>query len=202
MSRTQAQAIGTRVFLTRPEYQRLREMWCAARFGVGYLNHFGACAIHIDTKNEQREFDFHFSVAGERLPFQIAEVLDTGRRRGDEYRDRSDEQVAELHNQRPAQDDSYAARRVREELQAKLNKRYAGAESLHLLLYINLKASSVSWASLAEPAEHEARAFGSVWLVAQDVFCCIHGGLLWPELTGWRAVENASSLSRNSFSSD
>lgn len=187
-----AQELGTETYLTNPRHQRLREMWCAARFGTGYSRHFAPCMLEVELNDEQRDYDFHLQIPEGRLPFQITEVLDKGRRRGDEYRSTNKDQVAKLLDQRPWQSDVYASQRVCEELQSKIEKHYARPDTLHMLLYLNLKASSVSWASLAGPAENEARVFASVWLLTQDVFCCIYSGTVWSGLVGWRGIESAS----------
>ncbi|HEX2541152.1 MAG TPA: hypothetical protein VHM00_08725 [Caldimonas sp.] len=185
----QVQCVGTKAFLTQDRHKRLREMWCAARLALGYSNFIAECVVEIASEDEDREFDFHLCTSGLRLPFQVAEVLDSGRRRGDEYNSQSKEEVAALHNERDFEPSSYAARRVHEELLSKASKHYAGAESLHILLYLNVKASSVAWASLAEGAESAAAHFASVWVVSQDLFCCLRGGSMWPSLAHWRAIE-------------
>lgn len=185
--------IGTTAFVTSSKSQRLREMWCAAKFGLGYSNHFEECSIEIESENENREYDFHLVTEKSRLPFQLAEVLDSGRRRGDEYRQSSREQIVELLNEGPGEGAQYVARRVQEELIAKAGKRYSKPEELHILLYLNLRASSIPWASVAGAAEEAAAPFASVWLVTQDLFCCVHGGTQWHGLVGWRVIENASS---------
>ena len=163
-------------------------MWCAARFAVGYMNGVAECVVDIESEDEGREFDFHLCTVGCRYPFQVAEVLDSERRRGDEYRNHFQEEVESLQNERDFEPASYAARRVQEELVAKAKKHYAGAEGLHILLYLNVKASSVSWVSLADDAEPQARKFASVWLVTQDLYCCLHGGNVWQGLVHWRAI--------------
>lgn len=184
-------SVGTRAFLREAAHQRLREMWCAARFGAGYTKNVEVCEIDIADKDERREFDFHLCEKADCLPFQIAEVLDEGRRRGDEYKSNEFKQVADLHRARPWQDASYAIRRVGEVLQSKLTRYKSGSSTLHMLLYINLKASAVTWASLANGAERQAASFASVWLVTPGDFCCIHGGSRWHGLVGWKKVEDA-----------
>lgn len=191
-------SIGFRAFLREAAHQRLREMWCAARFCTGYAKNFGACEIDIADKDEYREFDFHLCEKDDRLPFQIAEVIDEGRRRGDEYKSNEFEQVAAFHNALPRRDVSYATRRVCAVLQSKLARYKSGCSTLHMLLYINLKASSVTWAGLANGTERQATSFASVWLVAQNDFCCIHSGSRWSGLVGWKLVGDAvSSFGRN-----
>ena len=189
---SQADSVGTKAFLTQRQHNRLREMWCAGRFGRGYESHFGECFVDIDETDEQRDYDFHLLVGSLRLPFQIAEVLDSGRRRGQDYRDYTEDEVAGQLSLLPKGDSAYASARIREALRSKIDKRYAGASSLHILLYLNVNASSVPWASLAEPAAVEAQTFASVWLVTQHLFCCLHGGKQWSGLVGWRAIESAA----------
>jgi hypothetical protein len=186
-----AAELGTAAYLLDNRNQRLREMWCAARFGIGYETHVGECTLEIESEDERREYDFHLRALGSRLPFQIAEVLDSGRRRGDEYRGRTRKQVTEALDRRPSQGDWYAAKRVREALASKNQKYRTGSAGLHMLLYVNIKASSVPWASVANATEHEAKAFASVWLLTQDLFCCIHSGKVWSGFVGWKALDRA-----------
>lgn len=186
-----AVALGTPAFVTGSSSQRLREMWCAAKFGLGYERNVAPCEIDIEELNEQREYDFHLCTDGERLPFQVAEVLDEGRRRGDEYRDRTSDEVNQLHNQRSWKDRGYAGRRVIEELHSKHKTYRSGARTIHMLLYINIKAASVPWASIANAAESESKNFASVWLVTQELICCIHGGDRWVGQVGWMMIEDS-----------
>lgn len=69
--------------------QRLRKMWCAARFAVGIEQHIPACTVLIDHLDDQRSGDFSLRFEGglARL-FEVIEVQRKGRRRGDAYRDR------------------------------------------------------------------------------------------------------------------
>ena len=188
---SQSDEAGTKAYLTQRRHNRLREMWCAGRFSRGYERHLGERSVDIEDADEQREYDFHLIVGSSRLPFQVTEVLDSGRRRGQDYRDFTEDEVADRLNLVPKGNSTYAATRVREELQSKIDKQYAGASSLHMLLYLNLNASSVPWASLAEPAAAEAQTFASVWLVTQHLFCCLHGGKQWFGLAGWFAIDSA-----------
>ena len=47
------------------------------------------------------------------------------------------------YDTRPAQDEDYARRCVQRSLRAKVAKNYAAPQSLHVLLYLNLKAAFV-----------------------------------------------------------
>jgi hypothetical protein len=165
-------------------------MWCAAKFGRAYERHVGACRIEIEERDEQRDHDFHLIVEGRRLPFQVASVHDDGRRLGDDYGGRTKEQVDALLDERPMQTGAYAVERVRSGLRAKRDKNYAGAGSLHLLLYLNVNAWSVMWPDLVAMAKVEGAGFASVWVMSEHVVCCIaHSGNTWPVLpAGWLEV--------------
>ena len=188
----QASQVGTLAFLTERRHSRLKEMWCAARFGQGYALRYAPCNVEIEEFDEQREYDFHLHALGQRLPFQIAEVLNAGRKRGDEYRSQSIEAVAELHNASQPLDQHFAIARIRDELGAKVRKQYAGASDLHILLYINLHVQSLPWLELQIDLQTTAQTFASVWLLTQDFFSCVHGGNFWQPTNGWLQSENAS----------
>jgi hypothetical protein len=189
---SQAGAVGTSDFIVKREHNRLREMWCAARLGVGFNTNFSPCQVDIEERDEQREYDFHLCVNGKRLPFQIVEVLDQDRRRDHEYRNLTEEERRQLEQARGKEVASYAAERIRQELQRKIRKHYAAAHELHVLIYLNVNASAVAWASIAGPTEPEVKTFASVWVITQDIFCCIHGGSTWHGLVGWKRI-NAES---------
>ena len=61
-------------------------MWCAAHFARGYERRYGECYVWISDEDEQTDADFHLEIAGIRHPFQVTELMQPGRRRGDECR--------------------------------------------------------------------------------------------------------------------
>lgn len=174
--------------VTKRTHQRWREMWCASRFGLGFRERFGDCEIEIDDVDEQRDFDFHLRFEGDRLPFQVATVLDKGRRPGDEYKTGTRAEIKGWYDTRPAQDEDYARRCVQRSLRAKVAKNYAAPQSLHVLLYLNLKAAGVPWVVLAEACKVDARRFASVWVTTDHYLCCLHGGTRWVTPPGWWSI--------------
>ena len=187
----QASQVGTVAYLTERRHSRLKEMWCAAQFGQGYSLRYETCSVEIEEVDEQREYDFHLHALGRRLPFQSAEVLSEGRKRGDEYRSQSVEKVAEILNASQSLDEQVAISRIHEELEAKVRKRYAGASALHILLYINLPVQALPWFELQIGLQSTAQTFASVWLLTQGFFSCVHGGDFWQPTDGWLQSENA-----------
>lgn len=189
----QANEIGTVPFLTRREHNRLREMWCAAKFSRGYERNFGRCHVDIELHDEQRDYDFHLVLPSTRpLPFQAFEVLDAGRRRSAEMLEDESQKGTSAPAPLRARSSLYPARRLREELAKKVAKRYAGSGDLHLLAYINLNAGSLPWASLASAAELAAPSFASIWAVTHHFVACLHGGTRWAGKIHWKEIESAA----------
>jgi len=175
--------------LFRPEYGRLRETWIASRFATGYGNNLTACKIDIADRDEQQDFDFHLVLEDARLPFQIVEVLDEGRRRGDEYRNLTEVERKAIESERLRLNSaSYAGGRISCELQRKADK-YGDPSRLHVLVYLNVCAHSVPWAALANGVEAAAENFASVWVVTGEIKCCINRGSLRAAWVGWKAID-------------
>jgi len=182
-----AGALELRAFLTRQENQRLREMWCAGRFSAGYERNMEPCEVDIEKRDEQAAHDFKLITEKDVLPFQVVEVLEAGRRRGDEYKNIDSEP---LYQEWPVYNAAYAEQRVNEELQRKVARRYAGAAQLHILAYLNVNAAAVAWAPLALATQEAARTFASVWCVTDHMLACLHSGGRWHGLVGWMQIDN------------
>lgn len=189
----EAEAVGAKAMLTSHRHSRLREKWCAAKFGCAYGKSFAPCSIEIEEQDEQREYDFHFHTKGVRLPFQIAEVLTPGRQRGNEYGSQAPAEIAAKYRGAPVLSSSEAIEELRKSLEKKVARRYAGAEDLSVLLYVNLDAASLKWSEAQAALELSASQFASVRLLSENAFTCIRGGSLWPPSGGWHANEEAGS---------
>lgn len=185
----QSKLQGAGVDLFRPEYGRLREAWIASRFATGYGNNLTACKIDIADRDEQKDFDFHLVLDDARLPFQIVEVLDKARRRGDEYRNLTEVERKAIESERLRLNSaSYAVDRTSCELQRKADK-YSDPSGLHVLVYLNVCAHSVPWAALANGVEAAAKNFASVWVVTGEIMCCIKPRSLQVAWVGWKAID-------------
>jgi len=181
---------GTVQFVTDRRLNRVREMWCAAIFGAAYARKFTSCSIDIEELDEQRDYDFHLILPNGRLPFQVSEVLDSDRLRDHEYRKDAFEKIIHDLDARQALCDEDAAHRIREQLQAKIDKRYSNPHELHILLYVNLKCFGLSWQSIKAATEELSPNFSSVWLMTDQLMSCIHGGNIWPSIDGWWSIED------------
>jgi hypothetical protein len=184
----EAELVGPQAMLTENRHMRLREKWCAAMFGFAYSESFAPCQIEIEDKDEQREYDFHLQTNGDRLPFQIAEVITPGRKRSDEYRAHRPSEVAAKYRASTPMSADEAAQELRRSLDKKVKRRYSGAKDLSVLLYVNLDAVSLEWNMAQEALAASAPEFASVWLLAEHAFTCVYGGVLWPPSRGWHAI--------------
>jgi hypothetical protein len=70
----------------RPSYQKLRERWCAAMFGLGYAKAVEACEVGVNDTSYRVDVDMYLRVARRTWEFQITEVQVPGRSRGRDYR--------------------------------------------------------------------------------------------------------------------
>jgi hypothetical protein len=135
--RTIRNQITTEEFFRSPEHKKTQEMWCAAHFARAYNQYVAPCAVLISDEDEQTDADFFLDIGGKSYPFQVTELMEPGRRRGDEYcgggsAKTQDEDWSEGTARGPVW--------VRAAIERKLRKKYAGTVHLNLLVYLNFAA--------------------------------------------------------------
>jgi hypothetical protein len=172
-------------FFNKPKYQRLREMWCAAKFGIGYETYVRPCAI-LWTDTDDRDVDATFEIDGKREPFQIVEVQPPGRRRGREYREQAHPIT---HDSEDFEAGGREGPRWIRDMIEKKARHYGLASHLHLLVYLNFNGRMLDPRRIRQEAADVAANFGSVWLVADHVIVSLtssHIGYLkaWRKLPG------------------
>ncbi len=174
--------VDPREFFTRPKHKKTQEFWCAAHFGRHYAHGVGPCHIRIEDHDEQTDADFEFEAAGGVHPFQITEVQEPGRRRGDEYK-REPMDGAKLEDW--SEGTANGPRWIRDAIHKKLN-RYGGRVShLNLLVYLNFPAYDQKYIDIRAACAEQASPFASVWLLNGNAAACIWSqtALRGPE--GW-----------------
>jgi hypothetical protein len=180
------QATTIEAFFRDPAHKKTQEMWCAAHFSRGYEKHYGDCFVHIADTDEQTDSDFEFEIVGVRHPFQITELMQPGRRRGDEYRGRMSSPVVEDWG--PGTE--YGPTWVREAIERKVKKNYASRE-FNLLVYINFWAYEQRFDRITAECLEAAKNFGSVWLLNGNAICCIREGSGFNRTNGWLPIEES-----------
>jgi hypothetical protein len=182
------QNISAREFFRSPKHQKTMEMWCAAHFARAYARYVHPCAVVIDDVDSQTDVDFELELNSTCHPFQVTEVMELGRRRGDEYRHgdpagaRADDIESGI---------AHGADWVRAALENKLARGYAGVGNLNLLAYLNFAGRNQEYVHLREVCGDVARRFASVWLLNGNTVCCIHPNANIPSWEGWMIIEES-----------
>lgn len=120
-------ATTTEAFFRDPAHKKTQEMWCTAHFARGYEKGHGECYVWISDEDEQTDVDFDLEINGVRHPFQITERMQSGRQRGDEYRDGGETGKTVLEDWGPGTERGPSW--LREAIERKVKKNYAGAEN-------------------------------------------------------------------------
>jgi len=171
-------------FFGRPEHKRTQELWCAAHFANAYDQYLARCMVLIDESTTNTDADFDLETSGAVFPFQLAEVQEPGRRRGDEYK--------QPERLRPVHDLSRGAvlgpQWVRDGIQKKAAKHYVDAQSLNLLIYLNFPAWQQQYHDIQNACAKAAESFGSVWLLNGNTMCVIKPNSELPAFEGWLVI--------------
>jgi hypothetical protein len=171
-------------FFNRPEHQRTQEVWCAAHFANAYNKYLAPCAVLIDESITDTDTDFDLETDGKIFAFQVSEVQEPGRRRGDEYK--QPEHLRPEHNL--SRGALLAPQWVREGIRKKVAKNYADAHTLNLLMYLNFPAWSQQYYDIRSACEDLVTAFASVWLLNGNTMCVIKANLSLRAFEGWMVI--------------
>jgi hypothetical protein len=178
-------------FFSSPRFKKTQELWCAAHFCAGLEVVSGPYRIWASEADEQTDVDFELEVAQTRLPFQITEVQTPGRRRGDEYRGRSEGPWTDEDRDRGTVE---GAEWIRAAI-AKKAARYSRPEDLNLLVYVNFPAWDQEYPDLAVRTTTEASRFASCWLLNGNTLCHMKSHSALPEMNGWLVIPESPTLS-------
>jgi len=180
--------VTTTEFFIRPSAGRIRELWCAAQFATGFEQHIGECWIRFE---EDQDYDFLLEVAGDQHPFQVTEVQQPGRKRGDEYRAvENGAPTLGLEDWEPGT--ALGNTWIRAGIEKKLD-RYGEVSQLHLLVYANFFAYERRFEDLAAACAEVAARFASCWVITGDAICSLKvdpsiGGIpagFWGRIEEW-----------------
>jgi len=184
-------AVDASAFFSEPKYTKARELWCAGHFASGLELLGGPYTVWVSDRDEQTDTDFELEVADLRLAFQVTEVQEPGRRRGDEYRSRSPGSWEE-EDWTPGTE--HGLQWVRAAIEKKA-KRYAQTHSLNLLVYLNFPAWDQQYVDVVQQTSSAAVPFQSVWLLNGNALCHVKAHSALPSLDGWLVIPE--SLSRS-----
>ncbi len=159
-------------------------MWCAAHFARAYDDYLDRCEILIDDIDIQTEVDFDLDVNGVSHAFQVTEVMEPGRRRGDEYRQGTPAVRADDWSRGTQLGPTW----VRAAIEKKLQKQYAGAGQLNLLAYLNFGAWEQQYVDIRRECADVSKHFASVWLLNGNAMCCLQPHPCLKAFEGWMVI--------------
>lgn len=168
------------------KYQELTEAWCAAMFGIGYSRFVSSCKVAINESDSNLDTDFYVKVETVEWPFQLAEVMEPGRKRGKEYKD--DPQVPVRY--RPAYAREHAVKWVSDGIKKKSKKNYADSGNLNLAVYVNFSTAKFECKKIVKEVNKLSPKFGSVWLLTNTHMCSLASRPELGEMKGWGEVRS------------
>jgi hypothetical protein len=171
------------------KYQKLRERWCAALFGVGYSKFIRPCQVAVNDGPTRLDVDFSLHTSAGDWDFQLAEIQEPGRRRGLEFKQFADGTVRTI---------AYDAERgkrdgrtwLTEAVSRKKAKRYASSDALQLLLYANFPAQDLQYADVATALSQFRDDFASIWVMTSLHLCSTHSPPHLGGIHGWGVVRS------------
>jgi len=86
---------------------------------------------------------------------------------------------------------SLAANGCATPFQLKVNKRYAGANQLNVLAYVNFAGRNQQYLQLRDTCAEVATHFASVWVLNGNTMCCLQPNLKIPAWEGWMVIEES-----------
>lgn len=178
------QSVASSEFFQNPKYKKAQEEWCAAQFSQGYERHFAPCSVLIEVPDPQSEVDFYFEVDSNLYRFQVTEVLEPGRRRGDEYAD-AVPGTTTLEDWSAGTD--HGPEWIEGAISKKL-KRYGNVSDLNLLVYVNFPTYELPFARVSGICQAVAAHYASVWLLTGDALACVKSNPNLGELQGWLGI--------------
>jgi hypothetical protein len=174
-----------------PKYQKLREAWCAAMFGLGYSKYVAPCKVAVNDGPTRQDVDFYLSTDSDLWEFQLAETQKPGRRRGDEYK-RGDVKLYRVPFPSDAEPNKDAPSWLAAAADKKKAKRYAGSDSLHLLIYLNFDGPGLEYKDVAAELRKFSGDFASLWIVSSLHICSIFTSAGIGAVPGWGDVRDPS----------
>lgn len=154
-----------------PRHQRLKDIWCATHFGIGYERNVVPCGIWVNTEQDS-DTDFVLRTERGDFPFQTTLADVPGRRMGDEHRP-DPGASSRLLPYEPARGSIEGPDWIVAAICHKRAAGYSDASTLNLLVYANFATNGLDYKAIARKAAEPAPAFASVWVVTNHEICSV-----------------------------
>jgi hypothetical protein len=180
-------------FIRKPENQRLKEVWSAAHFGLGYQRHVRPCTLWV---NPEQDSDTDFVLKTECGEFLFQTTLSDvpGRRMSDDHKPGPDGRFPgqPYHPDRGSREGpQWIAEAVRKKIEAK----YSAAIDLNLLIYANFPTNGLDYESVRAAVSEFAGEFASTWVVTNHLICSLVSFPALGEISGLRMIYDEQELS-------
>lgn len=179
----------------KPSYQKLRERWCAAMFGLGYAKAVDACEVGVNETSYRLDVDMYLRVAGRSWGFQITEVQAPGRSRGRDYR-LGIEDTGWMRGKDSDIGREHGPGWLAEAVERKRLKSYSSSQLLHLLLYANFSAIGIQCSDLLAALLRFQGAFASIWVLTSLHVCSVFTPPDLGHISSWSSVRDGDDYYR------
>jgi hypothetical protein len=155
-------------FIRKPEYNFLKEVWCAFRFGLGYKKHVAQCWISVN-KEQDSDTDFFLKTKEGLFPFQTTIADVPNRRMGDEYK-------TTLNGvSRPSTLGGRIERNkwISDAIKHKIAKNYSTSHKLNLLVYANF-SYELNYQKVSDALQKYLGVFSSIWIITNNQICSVY----------------------------
>jgi hypothetical protein len=186
---TEMEPIPNEELFNSPQYQKLKERWCAGMFGVGYSMFVGQCEVAVNASSYREDVDIFLRAKDREWEFQLAEVQEPGRQRGREYAQFADGKVRTLPYE-PERGRIEGPKWLAEGVRKKKEKNYSGSKDMQLLLYANFPAQELEHSEIIKALEQFKSDFASIWVVTSMHVCSIFSPQELGQINGWGVVRS------------
>jgi hypothetical protein len=168
-------------------YQKVKETWCAAMLGLGYQKHVASCLVAVNDSPQRGDVDLFLSTGGRDFGFQLVEVMEPERRRGAEYKGFANGSLRSIPYQ-PERGRIEGPVWIAEKIKQKVEKNYAGAKALNLLVYLNFSALQIQHADVIDASRPFLDRFASIWVVSNLWLGSLYVGNDLGRIDGWGQI--------------
>jgi hypothetical protein len=164
---TEAAGIPPGEFITNPKYQHLKDVWCAAHFGIGYKRHVSPCTLWV---NPEQNSDVDFAIKTKRGEFEFQTIIADvpGRRMSDEHRPLANG-ASRITPYEPGRGSMEGPKWIASAVQKKIGKKYSAQTTLNLLVYANFSADELRYNAVRDEVKQVTSRFASTWVVTNHL---------------------------------
>ena len=176
------------IFFNDPQYQKAMESWCAAIFGIGYSEYLKRCEIKI---NKSDFPDFYLKQDDKIFEFEITEIQNKGRKRGDYYKELKKNPDI-LTPYRPEKGRQEAPKWIYDAIKKKV-MHYGNCKDINLLIYANFSATTLERNKILNAIKEFKGTFSSIWLITNSQICSLFVNNALSEIVSLATIHKPSS---------